>query len=148
MRLVLLASALIFAAGCGQETKDVANATPKPRAGIDQALLGEWVTAATSANHYDGVLHLAANGTFREEDKFRKDGTVQKVEGSFTLKTGSAGEVVMMAVEKLDGKSVPGGPPIELNFDRKAQNLSNFLPGVVYTRRGGTARAKVTDHRK
>jgi hypothetical protein len=91
-------------------------------------------TEATSADHYDGVLHLSANGKFKGEDKFRVDGSIQKVAGKFTLNASRSGEVVILTVEMLDGKSVSGGPPIELSFDRKEQTLTNPFPGVVYRR--------------
>jgi hypothetical protein len=130
---------LIIAFGCAtgeeRQVKEPEDATTSPQAGIDQTLLGEWVTAATSAGHYDGVLQLSADGTFREEDKFRSDGSVQKVEGRFTFSASPSGEAVVLTVEKLDGNPVSGGPPIELSFDRKAQTLTNPFPGVVYVRR-------------
>jgi hypothetical protein len=131
MRPMLLGATLALLIGCSRAPQG------------EKAVLGEWVTVATSAGHYDGVMQLDANGTFREEDKFRKSSDTQKVEGSYTFTSKPSGGVVSLTVLKLDGKAVPhGGPPIELNFDSKEQILSNLFPGVIYARRAEADRVK------
>jgi len=138
MRLSPLLLLLTFAAGCGSGddsyTKNQDPAAEVAETQIHDDLVGRWETVATSADQYDGVLRLSAEGTFTEEDTFRPSGKVQKVEGTFTVREGTTGSVVILTVTKLDGNSVSGGPPIELTHDRKGQTLTNQFPGVVYAR--------------
>lgn len=144
MRYILLFAALWTVGGCAQNSDDEAPQTKPipPTKRIDKAVLGEWVTAATSAGHYDGVMHLSADGSFKEVDTFRRSTSKQSAEGTFTIGHGSKGEVVTITVRKLDGKAVSGGPPLELDFDRKQQILSNPFPGTIYSRRGNEARVR------
>ncbi|HSI73587.1 MAG TPA: hypothetical protein VK934_10470 [Fimbriimonas sp.] len=135
-----LAIIVIISWGCSSPTSEDRKSVPAQVSSgaevqsTDKALLGQWVTAATSAGHYEGKLSMEADGTFKEVDTFKKDGKKDTVEGTFTLRTEADREVLTLAINRENGSPASGS--LELEFKRKEEVLLQIFPGTVYARPG------------
>jgi hypothetical protein len=133
-----LCAAGLLACGCAAKAPSVEapsqQGEPTP---ADPDLVGVWVTIATSAGHYDDVLTLDGDWTFRSETTFRKDGTQEVTTGRYSLQSRGGRETLVLVPEVYNGDPVPGEYPLPLDFDRREQRISQMFPGVAYVRPAG-----------